>query len=132
MACPHLLDFHLIKVQCIKQSYSYPMSIDNLDAFFQKVVMEMNRLGMLVDLSHVAKQTMIDALSITKAPVIFSHSGAYSISNHYRFVQDDVLKMLVCDAFLDIQTKYLKTTLIKLKLVIKVNKFLTAVHKVIS
>lgn len=55
-------------------------------------VREMNRLGMMIDLSHVSHQTMRDVLSVSKAPVIFSHSGAYSIEKHLRNVPDDVLR----------------------------------------
>lgn len=55
-------------------------------------VKEMNRLGMIVDLSHVSHQTMRDVLSIARAPVIFSHSGAYSVEPHLRHVPDDVLR----------------------------------------
>ena len=65
-----------------------------LSEFGKQVVLEMNRVGMLVDLSHVNDMTMSDAIHTSKAPVIFSHSSARALTNHARDVPDSILRLI--------------------------------------
>lgn len=67
---------------------------NGLSPFGKEVVKEMNRLGMLVDISHVSDKVMMDVLDISTAPIIASHSGARGVSNHTRNVPDEVLKRI--------------------------------------
>jgi membrane dipeptidase len=67
---------------------------NGLSDFGKEVVLEMNRLGMMVDVSHVSDKTMSDALDVSKAPIIASHSSARALSNVPRNIPDDLLKKI--------------------------------------
>src|SRR5690242_1221592 len=68
-----------------------------LSDFGRTVVHEMNRLGMLIDLAHVSDDTMRDAMKVSRAPVIFSHSSARALDDHPRNVSDDTLKLVAAN-----------------------------------
>jgi membrane dipeptidase len=84
---------HNVNVPWADSATDAPLT-GGLSAFGREVVHEMHRLGMLVDLSHVAASTARDVLQIAEAPVIFSHSGARAVCDHPRNVPDDVLGQL--------------------------------------
>lgn len=71
---------------------SEPSEHKGLSSFGKQVIAEMNRLGMLIDLAHVSEEVMNQVLTLSKAPVIFSHSSAYAVCPHKRNVPDDVLR----------------------------------------
>ncbi|XP_074645416.1 dipeptidase 1-like isoform X2 [Tubulanus polymorphus] len=75
-----------------KQTAQFPKT--GLNDFGKEVVREMNRIGMLVDISHVSEAVMMTVLNISEAPVIFSHSSSYALCAHSRNVKDTTLKFL--------------------------------------
>lgn len=66
----------------------------------------MNRLGMIVDLTHTSHQTQLDVLAIAGAPVMFSHSNSYTLCPIHRNVHDDVLQLVVSKTSLRLENKY--------------------------
>jgi membrane dipeptidase len=85
---------HNTHTQWADSASQLPPEHGGLTEFGEQVVLEMNRLGMLVDLSHTSVDTMKDALRVAKAPVIFSHSAARALCDVPRNVPDDVLRSL--------------------------------------
>lgn len=96
MGCRYMTLTHSKSLLWADSATDEPIS-GGLSEFGIRVIHEMNRVGMLVDLSHVSPDCMKQALKVTKSPVIFSHSSALAINDHPRNVPDDVLKMMAAN-----------------------------------
>lgn len=94
---------HFVVIDCVivradtseSESGNEPVRNNGLSEFGKVIIKEMNRLGMLVDISHVSADTMRDTLEVSRAPVMFSHSSAREIYGQARNVPDDVLEQVV-------------------------------------
>ncbi|MCA9109090.1 MAG: dipeptidase [Planctomycetaceae bacterium] len=93
LGCRYMTLTHSTSLEWADSATDEPIC-GGLSEFGQDVIREMNRVGMLVDLSHVSVDCMRASLNITEAPVIFSHSSARAITDHPRNVPDDILKMM--------------------------------------
>jgi len=89
--------FHLPWADSAGTGEPLPMGIGGLDEFGESVVREMNRLGMMVDVSHVSDETFRDVLAVTEAPVIASHSSCRSVFAHPRNLDDEMLRALAAN-----------------------------------
>jgi membrane dipeptidase len=103
-----LRDFYRLGVRYMTLTHSFHTSFadssgttsvpeplhDGLTSFGEEIVLEMNRLGMMVDVSHVSDDTFYDVLRVTRAPVIASHSSCRAIADHPRNMSDEMLRAL--------------------------------------
>jgi membrane dipeptidase len=89
--------FHLPWADSAGTGEPLPPGIGGLDAFGESVVREMNRLGMMVDVSHVSDETFRDALAVSEAPVIASHSSCRAVFGHPRNLDDEMLRALAAN-----------------------------------